>query len=51
MKEQPDITIPEIARRLRKTTRAVEKQIRHLREDEVIGRVGPAKGGYWEVLK
>ena len=33
------------------TERAIEKQVRKLREQEIIGRVGPAKGGHWEVLK
>jgi len=25
-------------------------QINRLKADEIIGRVGPAKGGHWEVL-
>jgi len=50
MLEQPDITIPEIARRLKRTPRAIEMQINRLKADEIIGRVGPAKGGHWEVL-
>jgi len=51
MQAQPGITIPEIARRLKRTTRAIEMQVNKLKADEVIGRVGPAKGGHWEVLK
>jgi predicted HTH transcriptional regulator len=50
IQEQPNITIVEIAQRLGRTARGVEKQIRLLREAEIIGRVGPAKGGHWEVL-
>ena len=50
MLEQPDITIPEIARRLKRTPRAIEMQINRLKADEIIGRVGPAKGGHSEVL-
>ena len=44
------ITLPEIALRLGLTERAVEKQVRKLREQRVIARVGSAKGGHWEVL-
>jgi ATP-dependent DNA helicase RecG len=51
MREKSDITIPEIAERLKKTTRAIDKQINKLKADKVIRRIGPDKGGYWEVLK
>ena len=47
----PQITIQEIAIRLRVMESAVEKQIRNLREQEIIGRIGPAKGGHWEILE
>jgi ATP-dependent DNA helicase RecG len=49
--DKPDITIPELALRLKRTTRAIEMQINRLKADEIIGRVGPAKGGHWEILK
>ena len=51
MRENPEITIDELAEKLNRSTSAIEKQIRTLREEEVIGRVGPAKGGHWEVLE
>ena len=51
MLEKPDITIPEIAQRLKRTPRAIEMQINRLKADESIGRIGPAKGGHWEVLQ
>ena len=47
----PDITIPEIARQLRRTERTIERQITQLKADEIIGRIGPKKGGHWEVLR
>ncbi len=43
------ITIPELAKKLGKTERAVERQIRQLRDDEIPARVGPAHGGHWEI--
>jgi len=45
------ITTPEIASHLGVSERAIEKQIRILRELEIIARMGPAKGGHWEVLE
>ncbi|MBU4262036.1 MAG: hypothetical protein KKC76_09205 [Proteobacteria bacterium] len=40
-----------MAGRLGLSPRAVEKQIAKLREEGRIRRVGPAKGGHWEVLQ
>lgn len=51
IQENPQITIPEMAVSLGVTESAVEKQVRKLREQEIIGRIGPAKGVHWEVLK
>ena len=45
-----EITIQEISRRLNKTTRAVEMQLNSLKEKNMIKRIGPDKGGNWEVL-
>ena len=45
------ISIPEMAEDLGISTRAVEMQIRKLRDEGIIRRVGGAKGGHWEVLE
>ena len=50
MKENPEITIPMIAEMLHKTTRAIEKSIAKLQSNGFVKRVGPDKGGHWEVL-
>ena len=47
----PNITISEIADRLGMTTRGVDKNIKRLKEQGVIRRVGPDKGGHWEVIE
>lgn len=49
MLEVPEITIPEIAEKLDRSERAIELQINKLKESQVVERIGPAKGGHWEV--
>ena len=51
MKENPSISVPELAAQLQITTRGVEKQIALLKKKGTIRRIGPAKGGHWEVLE
>lgn len=40
-----------LAERIGITPKAVEKQISRLKADGVIKRIGPDKGGYWQILK
>jgi ATP-dependent DNA helicase RecG len=49
MAEYPRIAITDLANRIQITTTAVEKQIALLKHRGVVKRVGPAKGGHWEV--
>jgi len=51
MRENPDVTIDDLAEKLSRSTSAIEKQIAKLKDLEVIQRVGPDKGGHWEVLE
>lgn len=51
IEEKPDVTIKEIATRLGKSNRWAEEQIRKMKEQKIIRRVGPDKGGYWELIK
>lgn len=46
----PTMTIPELAALLNRSESAVERAIRKLRQEEKLKRVGPAKGGYWQIL-
>lgn len=50
MRENSQITIPELANVLGITTRAIEKQIAKLQKIGRLKRIGPAKGGRWEVV-
>ena len=45
------ITIQEIAEILGMSLAGVEKSIRILKQQEHLRRIGPDKGGYWEVVK
>lgn len=47
----PKIAIPEIAKNISLSITAVENNIKKLKEKGIIQRIGPDKGGYWEVLK
>ncbi|MGI6394183.1 MAG: Fic family protein [bacterium] len=49
--ENRTVTISEISETLQISTRAVEKQIRNLRESGKIKRVGGRKKGSWEIIE
>jgi len=51
MRAEPTISIVSLAQHLELSSTAIENNIRWLKEHAFIRRVGPAKGGYWEVLK
>ena len=48
--EVPSTSIPELAQQLGKSASAVERAIRKLRTDGKLVRIGPAKGGHWQVV-
>lgn len=48
---QREMTITELAKRLRMTPRGIEKQIAQLRSARQLLRIGGRKLGHWEVLK
>ena len=51
IKQNPYITTTEMAENLKISRRAIAKQITNLKENNQIRRVGPDKGGYWEVIE
>ena len=50
IEQNAKISATEIAMQLGLSARAVEKRIKTLRENNIIRRVGPDKGGYWEII-
>jgi ATP-dependent DNA helicase RecG len=49
IKKNPNISAQEIAKMLGISSRAVEKNLSKLKEKGVIKRIGPDKGGHWDV--
>ena len=50
MRQNPAITTMELAQLLNISRRAIAKQTALLKEKGLIRRIGPDKGGHWEVL-
>jgi ATP-dependent DNA helicase RecG len=50
MQKEPEITIEELSIRIGISDRAVKKHIAKLQEIGKLKRIGPDKGGHWEVL-
>ena len=48
---EPTLSAKALAEKLRVSSRAVEKQIELLKKAGSLRRVGPAKGGHWEVIQ
>ena len=49
--EDPTLTAPQLAARLDKSELTVHRALRSLREAGRLQRVGPDKGGYWQVIE
>lgn len=50
LKQNGNLTIPELSSIIGVTERSIERNIKKLQEQDRLRRVGPAKGGRWEVL-
>ena len=50
MRENPSVTINDLATMLSISDRAVSKHLKKLQEEDIIKRVGADPGGYWEVI-
>ena len=50
IKADPKITLQEIAEKTNRSKRAIEMQVKKLRENGVLKRVGATKNGHWEIF-
>ena len=50
IREHPKISIREMQIVTGLTRRGVERNLRKLKSEGIIKRVGPAKGGHWEII-
>ena len=49
--EKPYISKKEMAERIGISTTAIDKNIRTLKKKGLLGRIGPANGGHWEIIE
>lgn len=49
IRQNPSVTIEELAKITQTTTRSVEKNLKKLKDQNRIARIGAANGGKWEV--
>lgn len=49
LRDNPAITIKGLANLLGLTSKGIEWNLRKLKEQNIIHRIGPKKGGYWEM--
>ena len=50
MQENPAITREQLAEAIGVTAEGIRYHLRKLKQDDAIKRIGPDKGGFWEVL-
>ena len=51
LREQPDLNMAELARLLAKAPRTIERAVKKLRDSGRLRRIGPDKGGHWQVVE
>ena len=49
--DNPEISAKELAYIINRSSRTIERAISKLKEEGRIKRIGPNKGGYWEVIE
>jgi DeoR/GlpR family transcriptional regulator of sugar metabolism len=51
LRQDGSLTIAELASRIGVQNRTIERNIKRLQEQDRLRRVGPDKGGRWEVIE
>jgi len=49
--EYPSVSTKEMAAGLGITQKGIEWQIRRLRKEGILQRIGPDKGGHWKIIR
>ncbi len=49
IQQNPSITMKDLAEHLGRSPKSIEKQIRLLKEEGILTRQGPDRGGQWQV--
>ena len=51
LRQHPHMAAPELARQVGISSRKIEQNIARLKELQLLKRIGPARGGHWEVVQ
>ena len=51
LRDNPLLTIPELALSIGVTERSIERNLQKLQAENCLSRIGPAKGGHWKVIE
>ena len=51
IKNKPEITIKQLQQELGLSRRGIEWNISKLKKEGILKRIGPDKGGHWEIIK
>lgn len=46
----PDVSIVKLSKAIGIVETAIEKNLKKLKDKQIIQRIGPAKGGRWEII-
>jgi ATP-dependent DNA helicase RecG len=51
LRQRPAVSFAEVAAKLGKSESAIKRAVRKLRESGRLARIGPDKGGHWQVIE
>jgi ATP-dependent DNA helicase RecG len=51
MTQNQRITISELAKTIKVTDKTIERALKNMKASRMIERIGPDKGGYWQVIE
>ena len=51
IRQKPQVTIPELSAQIGVTSCSIERNLHKLQDEKRLLRIGPAKGGHWQVVE